>query len=328
MNRTPEAAPLGSLIMALGGHFGFCQGWYKLEIPRCFGIYRGKDRKDPILTREKQTRSEQREAARAKAKALREQHKKGEARKRIALQLGVGGSVVAVIALVAFALVSGANKETAIPTNFTYNDGIKIGTNLEVFTPEYTPAPGEAGANVPNIQIYVDYQCPYCKEFELPNQSQIESWVSKGVATLEFHPISFLDGRGSPNEYSSRAANAAVCVAEYSPNSFFKFNSALFANQPEEGTAGPSNDELFARAQEVGITNEKQVQSCIKEKHFGTWIKEATTRALNENLPGLDFKVEGTPFVMVNNQKFQTENAADFYSPARFAQFVQSATVN
>ena len=70
MNRTPEAAPLGSLIMALGGHYGFCQGWYKLEIPRCFGIYRDKDRKDPILTREKQTRSEQREAARAKAKAL------------------------------------------------------------------------------------------------------------------------------------------------------------------------------------------------------------------------------------------------------------------
>jgi protein-disulfide isomerase len=280
------------------------------------------------LTREKQTRSEQREAARAKAKVMREQHKKGEARKRMALQFGVGGAVIAVIALVVFALVSGANKEAAVPTNMSFNDGIKIGTNLEAFTPEYTPAPGEGGANVPNIQLYVDYQCPFCRDFELPNQSQIESWVSKGMATLELHPISFLDGRGTPNEYSSRAANAAVCVAEYSPNSFFKFNSLLFANQPEEGTAGPDNSELFDRAKEAGISNESEIKSCINDKRFNVWIADATNKALYEPLPVSGLKVEGTPFVMVNDKQFVTEVQADFYSPARFAQFVQSATVN
>jgi hypothetical protein len=31
---------------------------------------------------------------------------------------------------------------------------------------------------------------------------------------------------------------------------------------------------------------------------------------------------------MVNNQPFTTENNADFYSPARFAQFLQSVAVN
>lgn len=280
------------------------------------------------MTREKQTRSEQREAARAKAKVMREQHKKGEARKRMALQFGVGGAVVAVIALVVFALVSGANKEAAVPANMSFNDGIKIGTNLEAFTPDYTPAPGEGGANVPNIQLYVDYQCPFCRDFELPNQSQIESWVSKGMATFELHPISFLDGRGTPNEYSSRAANAAVCVAEYSPNSLFKFNSLLFANQPEEGMAGPDNSELFDRAKEAGISNESEIKSCINEKRFNAWIADATNKALYEPLPVSGLKVEGTPFVMVNDKQFVTEVQADFYSPARFAQFVQSATVN
>jgi protein-disulfide isomerase len=280
------------------------------------------------LTREKLTRSEQREEARAKAKAMREQHKKGEKRKRAALQFGVGGALVAVVGLVAFALISGANKEVVEPKNMAFNDGIKIGTNLEAFTPDYTPAPGEGGANVPNIQVYIDYQCPYCKDFELPNQSQFESWVSKGVATLEMHPISFLDGRGSPNEYSSRAANAAVCVAEYSPNSFFKFNSLLFENQPEEGVAGPENDELVQRAKDAGVANADEIESCIKEKRFGTWVKDSTTKALNENIPGTQYRVEGTPFVMVNNQPFKTENNADFYSPARFAQFLQSVAVN
>jgi len=280
------------------------------------------------LSREKQTRSEQREEARAKAKAMREQHKKGEKRKRAALQFGVGGAVIAVVGLVAFALISGANKETVEPKNMAFNYGIKIGTNLEAFTPDYTPAPGEGGVNVPNIQVYIDYQCPFCRDFELPNQSQFESWVTKGAATLEIHPISFLDGRGTPNEYSSRAANAAVCVAEYSPNSFFKFNSLLFENQPEEGLAGPDNSELFERAKEAGITNTSEIQSCINEKRFGAWVSDITSKTLNENIPGTQYRVEGTPFVMVNNQPFQTENNADFYSPARVAQFLQSVSVN
>ena len=280
------------------------------------------------MSREKQTRSEQREEARAKAKAMREQHKKGEKRKRAALQFGVGGAVIAVVGLVAFALISGANKETVEPKNMAFNYGIKIGTNLEAFTPDYTPAPGEGGVNVPNIQVYIDYQCPFCRDFELPNQSQFESWVTKGAATLEIHPISFLDGRGTPNEYSSRAANAAVCVAEYSPNSFFKFNSLLFENQPEEGLAGPDNSELFERAKEAGITNTSEIQSCINEKRFGAWVSDITSKTLNENIPGTQYRVEGTPFVMVNNQPFQTENNADFYSPARVAQFLQSVSVN
>jgi protein-disulfide isomerase len=280
------------------------------------------------LTREKQTRSEQREAARAKAKELREQHKKGEQRKRLALQFGVGGAVVAVVALIAFAVVSGASKETVVPKNMSFNNGIKIGTNLEAFTADYTPEPGKGGVSVPNIQIYLDYQCPVCQAFELPNSSQIESWVKSGTATLELHPISFLDGRGSPNEYSSRAANAAICVAEYSPNSFFKFNSALFKNQPAEGTAGPDNNALFDTAKSVGVLGEEEIKSCIDEKRFGPWISEITTKALNENVPGTQYKLEGTPFVMVNNQVFKTEVNADFFSPARFAQFLQSVTVN
>lgn len=280
------------------------------------------------MTREKQNRSELREEARAKAKALREQHKKGEQRKKIAVRFGVGAGLLAIVALVVFAVASGANKEVVTPTNMSFNNGIKIGTNLEAFTPDYTPAPGEAGANVPNIQLYIDYQCPFCRDFEVPNTSQFESWVKKGVATIEIHPISFLDGRGTPNEYSSRAANAAVCVAEYSPNSFFKFNNLLFANQPEEGTAGPENDELFQRAKDAGITNATEIESCIKEKRFGSWVSEITTQALNENIPGTEYQLQGTPFVMVNNQIYQTEVNADYYSPARFAQFLQSVSVN
>ena len=190
------------------------------------------------------TRSEQREAARAKAKALREQHKRQEKARKFAIRLGVVGAVLGVAAIVVVAIVgglnggseNGASNGDSKPKNMSFGNGIKIGAGLEAFTATNTPAPtpSDGSTEVPTpteIVIYVDYQCPICKIFETPNIAQIESWVSSGAATLEVHPLSFLDGRGSPNEYSSRAANAAVCVAEYSPNNFFKFNSLLFENQ-------------------------------------------------------------------------------------------------
>ena len=278
------------------------------------------------MTPDKQTRSEQREEARAKAKQLREEQKKGDRRKRLALQLGVGGSVIGVVALVAFAIISGSQvKPAATPANMMFNDGIKIGTNLEAFTPNYTPAPGEGGTAVPNIQIYLDYQCIHCKNFELPNQSQIESWVSKGIATVQIHPVSFVE---SASDYSAKASNAAVCVAEISPNSFLKFNSVLFANQPEGNSGGPDNEDLFNFAKSVGVTNETEIRSCIEEKRYKSWVESATVKVLTEPLPGSGLNFGGTPFVLVDNQLFTAQTKGDFNSPARFAQFLQSVTVN
>jgi protein-disulfide isomerase len=278
------------------------------------------------LTPDKQTRSEQREEARAKAKLLREAQKKGDRRKRLALQLGVGGSVIGVVALVAFAIISGSQVKPAVtPANMMFNDGIKIGTNLEAYTPNYTPAPGEGGTDVPNIQVYLDYQCIHCKSFELPNQSQIESWVSKGIATVQIHPVSFVE---SASDYSAKASNAAVCVAEISPNSFLKFNSVLFANQPEGNAAGPNNEDLFNFAKSVGVTNEAEVQSCINERRYKSWIEAATVKVLTEPLPGSGLKFEGTPFILVDDQQFTAQTRGDFNSPARFAQFLQSVSVN
>lgn len=273
------------------------------------------------------TRSQQREEARQKAKALREQHKKGERRKRLAIQIGVVAAIVVAVVLIVVALVSGNNhseKTQATPTNMSFDGGIKIGTDLKAFTRTTTPTPAD-GKAVPNIKIFVDYQCPVCQAFEVPNSSQIESWVKTGAATIEIHPISFLDGRGSPNEYSSRAANAAICVAEYSPDNFFKFNSLLFENQPAEGTAGPENKDLIVRAKDAGAANIDKITECINDKSFGNWISDTTDKVLSEPLPGTDLTVEGTPYILVNGQPYTWTKGEELISPARFAQFVQTA---
>jgi protein-disulfide isomerase len=270
------------------------------------------------------TRSEQREAARAKAKAMRDQQKKGDKRNRVLIQIGIVTSVLVASGAIAFAVFSASTQSQAVPVNATFNDGVKVGSDLKLYTPEFSPP--ETQPDPIEIIIYIDYQCPICAIFELPNAEQLKSWVSTSVATLEMHPISFLDGRGSPNAFSSRAANASLCVADYSPDSFFSYNTRLFQAQPAEGQRGPENSDMIAFAEEVGATNMEQVGNCINSKMFGSFIKDATERALSEPIPGTELRVTGTPAIFVEGVQYTWETADELASPARFAQFIQLVT--
>jgi protein-disulfide isomerase len=270
------------------------------------------------------TRSEQREAARAKAKAMRDQQKKGDKRNRVLIQIGIVTSVLVASGAIAFAVFSASTQSQAVPVNATFNDGVKVGSDLKLYTPEFSPP--ETQPDPIEIIIYIDYQCPICAIFELPNAEQLKNWVSTSVATLEMHPISFLDGRGSPNAFSSRAANASLCVADYSPDSFFSYNTRLFQAQPAEGQRGPENSDMIAFAEEVGATNIEQVGNCIESKMFGSFIKDATERALSEPIPGTELRVTGTPAIFVEGVQYTWETADELASPARFAQFVQQVT--
>jgi protein-disulfide isomerase len=278
------------------------------------------------------TRNQQREEARAKAKALREQQKKGERRKRIGLQVGIAAVIIAAVSIVWVAISSSSSNtaSASTPTNLIFDGGIKLGTGLQAYTNDFTPTPAPVASastsTPPNIVVYIDYQCPICQAFEVPNSSQLKNWVNTGAATLEIHPLSFLDGRGTPNEYSSRAGNAAICVAEYAPNSFFDYNAILFENQPAEGTAGPSNDVLVEYLDKVQIPASEKLASCIKNKDFGPWLLDHTSKVLSTPIAGTSETVDGTPYILVNGQRYTWKTGEELMSPARFAQFVQAAS--
>lgn len=287
------------------------------------------------LNEPRATRSEQREATREKARQLREANARKERSKSLILKLSVVVGVLAAVGIIVATILSGVNQNNAAasgPANMIYNSGIKIGTNLEAYTKTQTPAPNPSAATstngqVPNIQVYIDYQCPICGMFESGNTEQLRSWVKTGAATLEIHPISFLDGRGSPNTYSSRSANAAACVANYSPNQFFDFSAALFANQPAEGTPGPENDALIARANSVGVQNASKIADCINNNTYKKWISDTTNKVLDPSysVQGSSIKVTGTPTIVVKGKQYTWASEADLTSPARFAQWVQQA---
>lgn len=193
------------------------------------------------------SKNARRAAARDKARALRDQQRKKERRNRVLLQGGIGAGVIAVLVVVALVLWGSVPHAAAGPKNML-SDGITIGKNFDAVRTAAIPANGspvpterDKKSSVVTIRIYLDYFCPVCNEFETGNRAQISSWLKSGVATLEIHPVSFLDRSSLGQRYSSRSANAAACVANYSPDDFWAFTGAMYANQPKELTAGLTN---------------------------------------------------------------------------------------
>lgn len=260
------------------------------------------------MSNEKLTRDQQREAARAKAKAMREAQKKNEGRKKLTLIIG---SVLAGVGIIAGGFWVYQNMQPEVtpgenPTLAFTNGGFTVTKDLVL-----AKSAADIDKTAPTIVIYEDLQCPACKAFELPNMPQITELVKAGKYNLEVHPIGMLDGF-SANEYASRAASALICVAEGAPAAFLDYNSALYANQPEENTAGPENQALADLATGVGVQDASTL-SCIKKATWANWAKNQVP-AYQGTVPGTDIKFNGTPTVIVNGQQYQGElnNAAMF----------------
>src|SRR3954451_20936359 len=237
-----------------------------------------------------QGRSEVREGARERARELRELHKKQDRNRRRIVTLSVVGGVLVIVVAITLVILNFAQPGGRGPLNML-SDGIKIGTGFKaVQTPGIAPnsKPIPSATNPPaviDIKLYIDYLCPNCGTFEKKNGDQLRAWVKSGAATIEIHPIAVLTTKSAGTQYSLRAANAAACVAEFSPNQFFDFNAALFVDQPKEGSAGLTDQQIEARALKAGVEQMAQVSKCIEDRRFRGWVQAATTRALNGPIP-------------------------------------------
>jgi len=144
------------------------------------------------------------------------------------------------------------------------------------------------------LTIFEDPQCPVCRDFEDAVGDRLSTAIEAGEVRVEYRIVSFLDG-ASPNAYSSRAANALMAVQDTAgPEVFAAFHGTLFANQPEEGTEGPDDDQLVAWAVEAGAT-ESDVRPLIEDGAFDQFVVNATDQMSRDG-------VTGTPTVLIDGE--------------------------
>jgi hypothetical protein len=239
------------------------------------------------------------------------------------LQGGLILASLAIVATVTLIIVNSIPSPRPGPRNML-SDGITIGANFEAVS---TPAL-EAGdepveteqapdSDAIAIEIYADYLCPACAVFAETNDERVSTLLEQGAVTVEIHPLAIFDGRSVGTNYSTRAANAAACVANYSPNSFFQFNRLMFANQPPEQEKGLTDDELVAITEEADVSRAAVIRTCIEDLRFESWVEAATERATVER----DLLDDSGQAIFVNGERYQ--GALD--DATAFAQFTAGA---
>ncbi|MCX6418823.1 MAG: thioredoxin domain-containing protein [Actinobacteria bacterium] len=151
-----------------------------------------------------------------------------------------------------------------------------------------------AGAKIPVLDFYEDFQCPACKTFEDATSAGVNKLLSQGKVKAVYHVLAFLD-RNLNNDASLRSANASACAAD--EGKFLIFHDIVYTNQPKEGT-GYTDQELLQFGADAGITS-KDFQTCVTGLKYQKWVQNGVQREA-ENRP-----VTATPTLYINGKELE-----------------------
>lgn len=252
----------------------------------------------------KPTKAQRREDARTQAQRIREEQQKAARRQRtIAVSLLVVGLLVlgGVVAWILsnqpepapdFADIEDPLGSVSSPATANDEGGIPVGQ-------AGVAGDATAGDGAVEVVVYSDYMCPICGMFEDVNGTALDELREQGEVVVEYRPVSILDRTSQGSQFSTRAATAAGLVADQAPEQFVAFNTAMFANQPEEGTEGLSDEQIADIAREAGVAEDVAAQiadgSYLEgDASFSPWVAAATEEATRAFPEGF-----GTPTILV-----------------------------
>ncbi|SDL39418.1 Protein-disulfide isomerase [Glycomyces sambucus] len=240
--------------------------------------------------------SERKTERRKAAEALRKQQAAEARRRKTLLWVSVGAAVVLIGGLLGWGIwynSQGDDYEVNEPTAaVTDSFGVQVGDG---------PV---------QVDLFIDYMCPACNQFESAYAAQLQSWIDDGSVTVNYHPITILDRLSSGTQYSTRAAAAAVCAADAGEQQFLDYTLALYENQPAENSTGLTDQELIAiGTDDVGL--DAAWQSCVEDGTYKGWVQDGTAWATG------DGGVSGTPTAKIDGTTVEDNS--------QFADLVQAA---
>jgi protein-disulfide isomerase len=205
------------------------------------------------------------------------------------------GVVVAVLAIMVIPTVLSKTKPVsqAIPASVSSTDGYAISFNTDL-------------KNVPVVDIYEDFQCPICQQFESLNGQYISSLVKDKKATVKFHILSFL------GQESVRAANAGACAND--EDKFLDYHLGMYANQPATENSGTwTNDRIIGIAEASGIKSDS-FSSCVKDGKYLGWVSKVAEA-------GSKSGVNSTPTIFVNGKEI--DRKTEYFDATKFKSAVE-----
>lgn len=147
----------------------------------------------------------------------------------------------------------------------------------------------------PQIDIWEDFQCPYCNFFEQAIGGYVDELIRNKEAKVVYHMASFL------GQESVRAANASYCALD--EDRFLDFHKAVYKVQGTENSGLFSNKNLITIGSKLGITG-KTFEDCVNGNNYGDSVKKVGDSLTKNN-------VNGTPTVFINGKLWE-RSGTDF----------------
>ena len=265
------------------------------------------------------TKAERRETARAEAQRIRAAQEARAKRARLITIAGIVALVLVIGAVVWFVINNAKDGQSATTTSGGGADveltGAAISGNLSAvekfnagapgsisYGTDLTPATQTDGA--PVVELYADFACPHCYDFEQLRVPALTEMAKNGEITFVMHPVAILDRSEDFSEFPSRAADAYYAIAAGDPAHLEETGKALFEMWHSYGVGGykgdaPGSAQIAEAAQQAGV--DQKIVDAIKGGSVER-IAQASTKAM------LDAGLTGTPTLMLNGEEVAAEN--------------------
>jgi protein-disulfide isomerase len=214
-------------------------------------------------------------------------------RRNLLIQVGLTAIVVLLGVGLVLYIVMGSEKKPASGEA----KSIRV-TSSKLITKEGTQEPKAV------LGLYEDFLCPACGNFEKQFGRTVNNLIDSGAVAADYYMVSILDRAGQG--YSSRASNAAYCVADESTEAFRRFHAALYAQQPEENVGPfPDNESLINTARLAGAGG--GVPDCINKGRY-TEMAKGLASATNVN---------STPTIRINGEDYEVKTPEDLVNKVK-----------
>lgn len=140
------------------------------------------------------------------------------------------------------------------------------------------------------MTYYFDYQCRWCRDFELNTLPQLKKYIDDGSLSITYKDYVFI-GRDSMT-----AGLGSQCIFnEYGLDKFLKYHNLMYINQKTKNT-GWITDELLENISEKISIDYAFISDCIDNKTYISLVKEDTDE-------GKFNGITSTPSFIINDKR-------------------------
>ena len=253
------------------------------------------------------TKAERRAAARAQAQALREEQERRAKRAAITRRAAIGVGALGVVGVgTALYLQSRKGIEGGSIAEGKANTEGVLSVVLSDGSWIYGRGPtiDETNSSSAPVEVYFDYACPHCAEFEELHANEIVQLLNEGKITLVLRPCKILG-----QQWTDLAMNAMGVVLDQEPDKAWEFHggvaSLLVQASQAQDASGLTVEGLVGAAQRAGVSDAVSAgfQAAVSANTYGAWTQLGTKTYESRG-------ISGTPTVLISGEQVDLRSIA------------------